>query len=536
MFKKSANKTKKVTAATANIEKKSVPTKNLKGKEIQEKCPAMPPTLIKDKHLQTNVAIDDTFSKVASTGTLNPLMKKPIYMSKKTSSCSTVISTLAPEPLVVSAPVSNMSQDMDTDVYNVDVYGEEEFGPEPEANKKKKKRVRKKQKGDIILTFGRDQHRENVVPLVKSLKNLKTPAQARPKRKPLKLVNYTNFLPCKPQPAIVVHPPSKAIVINPEKPPISGELINEDHSTGFTRDCDDFFPTFDEMATSYPEPLPEDGGNDDNESVVANAGGTPSTAVSAKKYLTPEVPKKVSKNQGGNVSTPRPPSPEKTTEELVRICFGFDTDESEVEESLLGGISPVKGTGGGGLACANRNSYGSILSPSTSVMCSSRISTAIQSVQKGRPAPALANKHPTEKPWRLVLPQTKKPMTLKESMARKKHLADVQKKREEQNRKRKPEVIDMSKEVSQSEEFGFMSEVESSTDVTNNREETEMICNPGSERAVEGEDAVQLSSVAGLATVTKIPPPPLKGSKTKQPTIHEAMSKGATKKKKTSEA
>ena len=472
--------------------------------------------------------VDDTFSRVARTGILNPLMKKPVYMSGKPP-------TVSHEPVILppAKKTASLVRDNEVDIYDVDVYGEEEFGPEPQAKKKKKVVRKKRAKKDITLTFGKGQS-ENMVSMAQSRK---TPAQPRPKRNPLKLVNYAEFLPDKPavkKPAAPLQPK----VIIPEKPPISGELINGgDTTTGFTRDCDDFFPTYDEMATSYPEPS------------AADDRGEKSTAkdaldvIPAKNYLTPEVPKKVSKNQGGNVSTPRPPtppvvelpSPKKTTKELVQVCFGFETEESEVEEneSLLGGISPVKGTGLLAAGQAHPNAYGSILSPSNSVMCSSRISTAAPSAQKLK-APPVPAKFPMEEPSRFMLPLTKKATTLKEFMARKKYMANVKKKREEVNKMRNemkaakaPAAVDMTKEISQSEELGFMSEIDSSKDATNKPEEREMTCNPG-EPTEEDPEPEHQHSKSNLVKVTKIPPPALK---TKQTTIQEAMGKGGGAKK-----
>ena len=45
-----------------------------------------------------------------------------------------------------------------TDVYDLSIYGEEEFGPRQEKEKKRRKRrvATKKQRGDIILTFGKE--------------------------------------------------------------------------------------------------------------------------------------------------------------------------------------------------------------------------------------------------------------------------------------------------------------------------------------------------------------------------------------------
>ena len=261
------------------------------------------------------------------------------------------------------------------DVYDPATYGEEEFGPEPEV-KKKRRKVNRKRRADIVLTFGAET-KEAAVPKLKEIKNLKTPRPAAPvPRGPA----------AKVPPCVVPYVPPPRTANSP---------------AGFSRDCDDFLPSFDgpdpvdddfpasssiprvsvehsrpnQSPPALPERLSEesDGGNGD--------GGN--HLLLPARYKTPAVPRKVRKIEG-KVSTPRlvdpttAEQPKLSTKELVRNCFGFDesSEESEGEnDSLVGGISPVRGSGGGvqhpDMTAASRTSF---QSSSLSALASTRLS------------------------------------------------------------------------------------------------------------------------------------------------------------------
>ncbi len=261
------------------------------------------------------------------------------------------------------------------DVYDPATYGEEEFGPEPEV-KKKRRKVNRKRRADIVLTFGAET-KEAAVPKLKEIKNLKTPRPAAPvPRGPA----------AKVPPCVVPYVPPPRTANSP---------------AGFSRDCDDFLPSFDgpdpvdddfpasssiprvsvehsrpnQSPPALPERLSEesDGGNGD--------GGN--HLLLPARYKTPAVPRKVRKIEG-KVSTPRlvdpttAEQPKLSTKELVRNCFGFDdsSEESEGEnDSLVGGISPVRGSGGvvqhPDMTSASRTSF---QSSSLSALASTRLS------------------------------------------------------------------------------------------------------------------------------------------------------------------
>ena len=80
------------------------------------------------------------------------------------------------------------------DVFDPNCYGEEEFGPERDTGKVKKKIRRKKKETKAILVFGDKGQRQNVEKAVKESHNLKTPGG--PKRKPAVL--QTKPLPSLP--------------------------------------------------------------------------------------------------------------------------------------------------------------------------------------------------------------------------------------------------------------------------------------------------------------------------------------------------
>merc|ERR1719228_3183982 len=91
-----------------------------------------------------------------------------------------------------------------------------------------------------------------------------------------------------------------------------------------------------------------------------------------KQYKTPVIPKNMSKLIARKASTPRleeeiPPAKE-TKEELVKKCFGFDTDSADSDTSIgnttrdsLVGFSPVRS--------AQPNNHHLIITPAFTKTC-----------------------------------------------------------------------------------------------------------------------------------------------------------------------
>lgn len=91
----------------------------------------------------------------------------------KAAATTTTTSTTAVKRKRAAEKKSEVSASAPVDVFDVDAYGEEEFGPEPEV-KKKKKRVNRRKKADpydIMLTFG-SQRKQQPVRIRKGVENL----------------------------------------------------------------------------------------------------------------------------------------------------------------------------------------------------------------------------------------------------------------------------------------------------------------------------------------------------------------------------
>lgn len=295
----------------------------------------------------------------------------------------------------------------ENDIYDVQTYGTEEFGPEPELKKRKTRKRVKKQPGDIILTFGQ-RARENVAPILKEIKNLKTPQAVGKKnlvRKPLNPVNLQTHVAHASQSPIFKSSANGSLAqpsIN-VKPPEPLNTSIDRSSFGYTRDCDDFMPSCHDNSqpaeTTAPSPLanvnltvPE---IQTTCSPVRNSTINVPEQTLAKSYKTPIVPRYVRKPEG-KVSTPRPDEKHVkgvivdnlSTQELVKVAFGFDESSEDEEldhtenESLFG-ISPVRGQG-----------MNNILSPSASMIHPPK--PKLFSVAK--------TKKPTGEPYRFIIP------------------------------------------------------------------------------------------------------------------------------------
>ena len=261
----------------------------------------------------------------------------------------------------------------DIDIYDAfnPIYNEE-FGPEDKKMKarraaKARRLAKKKEEAKIILTFGAAA-RENVVPAIKTLKNLKTPTQQN--RRPLKAMNQMRSALA---PSVVVRKASSqnplpttipnqdevaggATLMVPKakafkKPTATVPPPPTDFSDMASCGADAYFPSYveNETGTSYDATgMPAYHSQAEGEDIQA-------LPVQHKNYKTPAVPRHIGRRIDGKVSTPReqPVNVEDrdtklSTKELVKKCFGFDSDDtgSEMDNDSLTDISPVRGVMG----------------------------------------------------------------------------------------------------------------------------------------------------------------------------------------------
>jgi hypothetical protein len=235
-------------------------------------------------------------------------------------------------PLKAASPVKPPPGS--ADIYDVGAYGEEEFGPEEEPTKGKRKRrprvgvSRKKTMADIVLTFGQEP-KEKVLPKLKEIKNLKTPQPPKQRVKPA-----ATFQPILPPTSIVVTEPdiSMATSFEPEPP--------------MPEPSPQLLPALPPGVPSTSTSTPSNSTSKARTSQTPKDQSRPSANTLAppavtQRYRTPAVPKHISKER--KVSTPRPEDQHnaKSTKEWVKVCFGFSDDESEEDEL---GISPVRGS------------------------------------------------------------------------------------------------------------------------------------------------------------------------------------------------
>ena len=110
----------------------------------------------------------------------SPVVRSPRKSPSKANASKTTVPCWrkAVEPQAAAQPPDVTG----TDVFNMDVYGEEEWGPDNQQAKKKK-RGRKKKDTKAILLFGHND-KGAVAPIVKKAHNLKTPKEAKAKSKP----------------------------------------------------------------------------------------------------------------------------------------------------------------------------------------------------------------------------------------------------------------------------------------------------------------------------------------------------------------
>jgi len=241
------------------------------------------------------------------------------------------------------------------DVFNPENYGEEEFGPE-DANPKKK-RVRKKKKDTkAILIFGKNKtgstlgkkEANEVKKAVKESHNLKTPGGVKKTRKAAieagkKLIQ--------PIPNIFDNPTTSSKETQPPKP--NNIITKVTYSSDFSHGAHNYF---DSEIHQYDPAGDDFDNNDDNfdgpepsEEVNRSGAFGVSLNIPSKNYKTPAIPKKISRLQTENSSTPNQKEPSKplpvTIQEQIKCAFGFDdseedTDASSENESIS--ISPVR--------------------------------------------------------------------------------------------------------------------------------------------------------------------------------------------------
>ena len=193
------------------------------------------------------------------------------------------------------------------DVFDVDCYGEEEWGPE-KGNKGAKKKVRRKKKETkAILTFGQKKN-PDVRAAVKLTHNLNTPEglkKKKPKKRNLKVKSQEEIAKDDEKIAAIFNSPVKIVVSQPQ--------YESDASHG---------------AHNYFDSLVHPPGDESNRSGMFGD----SLQIPSKGYKTPVVPKRLKRLQDNNSSTPNNMKTSSTTstqsvKEQLKNAFGFDSEE-----------------------------------------------------------------------------------------------------------------------------------------------------------------------------------------------------------------
>jgi len=215
----------------------------------------------------------------------------------------------------------------------------------------KKKRVRKKKKDTkAILVFGKSnagkKETNEVKKAVKESHNLKTPEVTKKSRKAAieagkKLIQ--------PIPNIFDNPPTSSKDPQPAKPQIITKVT---YSSDFSHGAHNYF---DSEIHQYDPAGDDFDHNDDNfnapePSEELNRSGAFGEFLNIpnKNYKTPAVPKKISRLQTENSSTPNQKEAPKpvpvTIKEQIKCAFGFDDSEEDTDasENESMSISPVK--------------------------------------------------------------------------------------------------------------------------------------------------------------------------------------------------
>ena len=220
----------------------------------------------------------------------NKTSKVPVWRKQDTSKC-------------VPGNDSNVG-----DVFDVDCYGEEEWGPE-KGNKGAKKKVRRKKKDTkAILTFGMKIN-PDVRAAVKLTHNLHTPEglkKKKPKKTNLKAKSREEIAKEDEKIAAIFNSPVKIVVSQPPQ-------YESDASHG---------------AHNYFDSVVHPPGDESNRSGMFGD----SLQIPSKGYKTPVVPKRLKRLQDNNSSTPNNMKTSSTTstqsvKEQLKNAFGFDSEE-----------------------------------------------------------------------------------------------------------------------------------------------------------------------------------------------------------------
>jgi hypothetical protein len=210
----------------------------------------------------------------------------------------------------MAAPIPVLSAP--TDVFSLQSYGEEEFGPTPVDSKgkpirKKVNRRPKKQPLEMALEF--QQKQRQAAPVLKEIKNIKVPATKPINKKPRVMPMLQNVLPSESPVR------SKGLPFLP--PPIVVTQINDQDS--MISDVDFYNPPAQDTSLA---PL--------------------------RGYKTPNIPRHIIHVEG-KVSTPKLEEIGHLSKaELKKICFGFSDDDAANQsayadnDASLFGISPVR--------------------------------------------------------------------------------------------------------------------------------------------------------------------------------------------------
>jgi len=317
-------------------------------KKVQKQMVEEPKNDKKDQDLEDN---EVSFKEgLFNFSRAEDVKKKPIYMRQN----------FSPDKKHKIKPA-----DVFDDVYDILDSSSQD---DPNAKKKKKKRApaKRKQKAGMILAF--DSNKTQVANVVKKIMNVQSAKKVkeRPKRN-LNLKGAEtkkSAVPEKKNPemlheAVAISQPD--IILNPV--PSTSKHLQETETSRI-------LPAFtSNLQVASPGIINFDNGEDNNivsditPQIAENDHQNSSNHNSAEKndkkeYKTPVIQKNISKLvQLRKASTPRleeAPSPKETKENLIKKCFGFDTDSSGCDSDTnisnvanttrnsLAGFSPVK--------------------------------------------------------------------------------------------------------------------------------------------------------------------------------------------------
>merc|ERR1712051_1081781 len=319
-------------------------------KKVQKQMVEEPKNDKKDQDLEDN---EVSFKEgLFNFSRAEDVKKKPIYMRQN----------FSPDKKHKIKPA-----DVFDDVYDILDSSSQD---EPNAKKKKKKRApaKRKQKAGMILAF--DSNKTQVANVVKKIMNVQSAKKVkeRPKRN-LNLKGAEtkkSAVPEKKNPemlheAVAISQPD--IILNPV--PSTSKHLQETETSRI-------LPAYtSNLQVASPGIMNFETGEDDNivsditpqipENYHQNSSNHNSAEKNDKKeYKTPVIQKNISKLvQLRKASTPRleeAPPPKETKENLIKKCFGFDTDSSGCDSdsnisdvanttrNSLAGFSPVKST------------------------------------------------------------------------------------------------------------------------------------------------------------------------------------------------